>query len=343
MAGRTPQHHAPDRHAPPFQLSARAIADLVNAELVGDASATITRVATLTEAGPASITFARDEANAAAFIESDATAVMIARAAAAGLSAGLPPERAALIVDDADLALVALLREIESRDAARPTDTGVHPTACVHPDAQVDPSATIGPHAVIESGARIGAHTVIGPGVIIRFRCVVGERVVIHPNAVIGADGFGYRPAPDGRGLVKVPHIGTVIIEHDAEIGAGTCIDRAKLGATRICAGTKIDNLVQIGHNVTVGKACVICGRAGIAGSTTIGDGVVIGGAAGIADNLTIGAGASLAAFSALKDDIPPGGKWIGVPAMPRRNFARILAATRDLPAVLKEVRKHLR
>ena len=342
MAGNTRQHHDLGHQAPPFELTTRTIADLVRAELIGDADASITRVSTLSEAGQGSITFARDQTNAEGFLESDATAAIVARSAAATLPARMPPGRAALIADDADLALITLLNEIESRDDTKPDATGVHPTACVHQDAEIDPSAMIGPHAVVEAAARVGAHTVIGPGVVVRYRCVIGERVIIHPNAVIGADGFGYRPAPDGRGLVKVPHIGTVVIENDAEIGAGTCIDRAKLGVTRVGAGTKVDNLVQIGHNVTVGKACVICGRVGIAGSTTIGDGVVIGGAAGIADNLTIGDGASLAAFSALKDDIPPGGKWVGVPAMPRRNFARMLAATRDLPAVLKEVRKHL-
>lgn len=330
----------------PAKLDATAadLAHALHAELIGDPATRVERLGTLDDADAATLTFIRDEENAERFAGADAGVALISRDALDGLAAPPLPGsgRALVVVDDADLAMIQLLGAIEDADPHRATHApiGVDPTARVHPDAHVNDTASIGPGAVVESGASIGADAVIGPGAVIRYRCVIGERVIVHPGAVIGADGFGFRPAPDGRGLVKIPHVGTVIVEHDAEIGAGTCVDRAKLGVTRIGAGTKVDNLVQIGHNVVIGRACVVCGRAGIAGSVEIGDGVMIGGAAGIGDNLTIGAGASVAAFSAVKDDIPAGDSVVGVPAIPRREWVRMYAASRDMPDAIKKLRK---
>lgn len=151
---------------------------------------------------------------------------------------------------------------------------------------------------------------------------------------VIGADGFGYRPAPDGRGLVKIPHLGNAVLDSHVEIGANTCIDRARFGSTRIGAGTKIDNLVQIGHNCRIGRSVVICGCTGIAGSVTIGDGVQIGGNCGIADNVTIGRGARIAAKTGVMHDVPEGITVAGLPAFPGRDYLRMIAALRKLAKV---------
>jgi len=174
---------------------------------------------------------------------------------------------------------------------------------------------------------RIGRNTTLHPNVTIYTHCRIGDDVILHANVVIGADGFGYRPDPSGRGLVKLPHRGIVEIHDRVEIGAGSCVDRARFGATVIGEGTKIDNLVQIGHNCRVGRSCVICGCTGIAGSVTIGDGVQIGGNCGLGDNLTIGNGVKIAGNAALMHDVPDGATYAGYPAMPARDYMRILGA----------------
>ena len=195
---------------------------------------------------------------------------------------------------------------------------------------------TVEPFAVVAAGAEIGAGSVIasgaaiGPGTRIGRNChighaatvqhaLVGNNVVIHPGARIGQDGFGYVPGP--RGLDKVPQVGRVIIQDHVEIGAGTTIDRGAIDDTVIGEGTKIDNLVQIAHNVRIGRYCVIVAQVGIAGSATLGDGVMIGGAAGINGHVTVGDGAQIAALSGVAGDVPPGVRWGGQPARPMRGF----------------------
>lgn len=231
-------------------------------------------------------------------------------------------------------------------------EPGIDPDATVHPEAQVDPSATvcagvrvakgavIGPGTIIEENAVIGPLVTVGAGcriragVVIRERCIVGNRVTIECNAVIGADGFGYRP--DGRGgLVKIPHIGIVVIHDDVEIGACSTVDRAKFGRTEIGPHTKLDNLVQIAHNVRVGRACAFSSQAGIAGSTTVGDYVLLGGQAALADHIRVGNQVKVAACSGVMRDAADGEVMAGIPAMPSRLYWRLQATLHkfaDLP-----------
>lgn len=232
--------------------------------------------------------------------------------------------------------------------------TGVHPTCIVSPEAQIDPSASVGAFCYIDPGAIIGANTVIHPhafigqGAKIGRDCILyphvtlmpdvslGDRAILHPGVVIGADGYGY--VQHNGGHYKMPQIGTVIIEDDVEIGANSTVDRATTGATRIGAGTKIDNLCMIAHNVQVGKNCLIISQVGIAGSSSIGDNVVLAGQVGVKDHVHIGSGTVIGAKSGVLGDIPDGGVYLGSPAIPHREWAVQLAASKKLPQLLKRV-----
>ena len=213
----------------------------------------------------------------------------------------------------------------------------VDPTAKLEDGVEVEAMAVIGADVEIGSGTRIGPGAVIGPGVRIGRDCViaggatiqvalVGNNVIIHNGARIGQDGFGYAPGP--RGMLKIVQIGRVIIQDHVEIGANTTIDRGTMDDTVIGEGTKIDNLVQIGHNVRIGRHCGIVSQVGIAGSTVIGDGVMIGGAAGINGHIKIGDGAQIAAMSGVLAEVPPGEKYGGVPARPLKDYLREVADT---------------
>lgn len=223
---------------------------------------------------------------------------------------------------------------------------GVSPGSSVHPSARleqgvtVDPGAVIGPHAEIGSGTVIGAQAVIGPHARIGRDCsigphstvinaFVGNRVIIHAGARIGQDGFGFAMGP--RGHRKVPQVGRVIIQDDVEIGANTTIDRGASRDTMIGEGTKIDNLVQIGHNVIIGRHCVIVAQVGVSGSTTLEDFVVLGGQVGTVGHVRIGAGAQIAGSSNVKDDVPPGARWGGTPAKPIRDWFREMTTLKTL------------
>lgn len=330
-----------------------SLATLLAAELDGPADLPIDRLERLEDAGQGAMTFIRSAKYAGAWRDSGASAALVSRGV--DVPDHDPARRALLIVDDADVALTAALELFAPPTSAPPP--GVHPTAVVSSGAAIDPSASIGAHAVIGEatigaratighacvigdGAHIGDDVTIHPGCVVHDRCIIGERSILHSGVVIGADGFGYHPAPDGSGLVKIPHIGDVRIGADVEIGANSCVDRAKLGSTTIGDGTKIDNLVQIGHNCLIGASCVICGHVGVSGSVTIGDGSMIGGGVGIADNLTLGAGAQIAASSGVICDIPDGEMWGGTPALPMRVSAQNYAAFRTLAQQLRELKK---
>ncbi|HEY8579587.1 MAG TPA: UDP-3-O-(3-hydroxymyristoyl)glucosamine N-acyltransferase, partial [Beijerinckiaceae bacterium] len=216
--------------------------------------------------------------------------------------------------------------------------TGVSPGSYVHPEARleagviVDPGAVVGPRAQIGAGTVIAANAVVGPDVCVGRDCaigsgatvvhaLVGDRVIIHPGARIGQDGFGFAMGP--RGHLKVPQLGRVIVQNDVEIGANSTIDRGANRDTVIGEGSKIDNLVQIGHNVTVGRHCVIVSQVGISGSTDLGDFVAVGGQAGLTGHLRIGPGAQIAAQSGVMNDVPAGERWGGSPARPVRDWLR--------------------
>lgn len=219
-------------------------------------------------------------------------------------------------------------------------DPPVHPTAQLGEGVVVEHGAVIGREARIGPGTRIaagamigfrtwiGADCFVGPGATVSH-AVLGERVILHAGVRIGQDGFGFAMGP--RGHLKVPQIGRVLIGDDVEIGANSTVDRGALKDTRIGPGTKIDNLVQIGHNVVIGRNCVLVAQVAIAGSTELGDFVVMGGQSGAAGHIKLGTGAQIAGSSAVKDSVPPGERWIGTPAQPIRDFARELVALKSL------------
>lgn len=214
----------------------------------------------------------------------------------------------------------------------------VDPTAVVGRNVQIGAFAVIGPrvileddvvihpHVVLYPGVRIGPRTIVHAGAIVREECVLGADSVVQNGAVIGADGFGYTPRP-GVGLVPVPQVGIVVLGDRVDVGANSCVDRATLGATRVGLGTKIDNLVQIGHNTTIGQHAVVCGQVGIAGSCAIGDQVVLGGGVGVGDHVTIVAGARFAGRSGVSRNITAKGDYAGHPATPLRRWNRAITA----------------
>jgi UDP-3-O-[3-hydroxymyristoyl] glucosamine N-acyltransferase len=226
----------------------------------------------------------------------------------------------------------------------------VDPTARLEPGIIVDVGARVGPRAEIGADTIIGANAVIGPEVRIGRNCsigagatlfhaLIGDRVIIHPGVHIGQDGFGFVPGQAGH--LKVPQIGRVIVQDDIEIGAGTTIDRGASRDTMIGEGTKIDNLVQIGHNVMIGRHCLIAGQVGISGSCTLGDYVMVGGQVGMADHVTIGDGARLAAGTGVIRDVSAGAQLVGQPARPAREFFREIAILRRLARARGDARSH--
>ena len=234
-------------------------------------------------------------------------------------------------------------------------EPGIHPTAIVELDAHIGEGVTIRefchighhahigngvvlyPHVVIGDGAQIGDNSVLYPSVVINHHVNIGQRVRIHSGSVLGGDGFGY--VMDGGKHRKVPQVGTVIIEDDVEIGANVCIDRATMGATRVGAGTKIDNLVQVAHNVQIGRNCILCGQVGLSGSVIIEDDAVLAGQAGLRDHVKIGKGATIGAQGGIMHDVKAGDFVTGSPGVPHKEFLRMEAAARKLPEALRSLR----
>ena len=305
----------------------------------------IVDVAPLDTAGPADLTFLDQPKYAAELAHTHAAVCFVS----ARLAARVPPHVVALTSEAPYRALVAVARALFPA-ALRPSsfcgNDGVSPAAHVDATARlesgviVDAGAVIGPDVEIGAGTLIGANAVIGPGVRIGRDCaigpgttlsnaLIGNRVIIHAGARLGLDGFGYLPGPQGH--EKVPQVGRVIVQDDVEIGANTTIDRGAMRDTVIGEGTKIDNLVQIAHNVTIGRRCIVVSQTGISGSVVLGDYVVLGGQVGLKDHLTIGDGAQIAAQSGVMDDIPAGSRWGGYPAQPGRDWMRGILALRRL------------
>lgn len=326
-------------------LTARELAEKLQGRLVGDGGIELRGPATLEEAQADAVAFYANPNYATAYAATKAGVVLVGRDV-------MRDNGACIQCENPYASFVTAIEFFRTR----PVHTaGIHPQAVIAPDAVVDATACIGPFCVIESNARVGRNTalhanvfigagstvgdncVLYPGVVLREDTQVGHRVIIHSNAVIGADGFGFA-AQDGQ-YKKIPQVGIVIIEDDVEIGANTTIDRATLGQTRIGAGTKIDNLVQVGHNVTIGKHCVIVAQTGIAGSTSIGDECRIGGQVGIVGHLKIGNRAAFGAQSGVAADVAEGEIQSGSPARPHSVWKRVEVALPRLPGLLRRVR----
>lgn len=263
------------------------------------------------------------------------------------------PGRCVIVARDPYRAFALALRLFhpEERPSAEiSTQASVAPTATVGHGAHVAPHVFVGErsrlgdrvvlHAgvVIGDDCEVGDDSVLHPGVVLYARSVIGQRVIVHARAVIGSDGFGYSSGSDGH--VKITHVGRVVVEDDVEIGAGTCIDRGAMGETRIGVGTKIDNLVQVGHNVTIGPNCLLVAQSGVSGSTTLGGFVVLAGQSGIAGHLSVGDGARIAAKSALLSDLGPGETVGGIPAIPLATWKRAAIAFAGLPDMLRRLRR---
>jgi UDP-3-O-[3-hydroxymyristoyl] glucosamine N-acyltransferase len=338
------------------QYTAASLAERLGGKVIGDGSVVITGLSGVDEAQVGDATLVSDSQYVTRWHHSNASACVVSES----ISMEAPPSnKAHIVVSDAELAMADLL----SLFAPPPEylKEGVDASAVVDSTVQLGKGISIGPGVVLGRGVKIGDRTRLFGGVqvysdtvigddceihsntVIRSRCEIGNRVMLHQCVAVGADGFGFRPASDGKGLVKMPHIGTVRIEDDVEIGANSCIDRGKFGATVIGAGTKIDNLVQIGHNVQVGQCCVICGQVGVAGSVQIGDGVMIGAQAGITGHLNIEDGAMVGAQSGVIRNVVAGAPVHGTPAQSTREVKRQILSVMKLPDFMRRVEKHIK
>jgi len=322
------------------------LAARVGGRVVGDGRVRVATVRTVDEATPDSLTFATTPAYLSSALAGSAGAVLVDGSLAAAAA-----DKPLLVVDNARHALAQLLAALMP---PRPRGPFRHPTAAIEPDATVSADAYIGAHAyvghrasigrrsVVSEGAHVGDDVEIGesawihPHAGVMARCRIGDRVVLHAGCVIGSDGFGWAFV-DGR-AERIPQIGNVVLEDDVEIGANSCIDRAQVGSTRIGMGTKIDNLVQIGHNCRIGKHCVIAALTGLAGSTIIGDYVKVAGQVGFRGHVTVGSGVTIAGHSGVWGDIADGATVSGDPARDHREELRRQVMIRKLPKLFDRV-----
>jgi UDP-3-O-[3-hydroxymyristoyl] glucosamine N-acyltransferase len=329
-----------------IRFSLEQLAQKCNAQLFGDSAKIITGINTIQDAGPDEVCFLSSEKHASKLVASKAAAVLTAKRMD-------QCKISQLVVGNVDKALIAAMTLFAPRLT---TQKGIHPAAVIESDAVVDPTASIGPGAYIGHFVNIGANTVIGPNcsigentaigansrldanVSVYHNCKIGNFCIILSNTTIGSTGFGYSFI-DGRHQL-IPHNGGVIIEDGVEIGSCTCVDRAKFGNTIIGAGTKIDNFVQIAHNAITGKACLLAGGSGIAGSGRIGDGVILAGRAGVSDNVTVGDGAIVGGQSGVFDDVKPGQKVWGLPAIDWQNQLKSVMLFKRLPELAKELKE---
>jgi len=320
------------------------IATVVNGSVEGQANQRFTGLEQLAKAKSNQISFIGNRKYAKLWEQASAGAAVINE----NISLNAGENRALIRVKNADLAMAKLLDLF----APKSPDLGIidiHPTAVVDETATVASDVKIGagcyvgknvklgkgvilyPNVSVFDDSDIGENTVVWSGTVIRERSIIGSRCIFHLNVSIGADGFGYRPSDDGRGLVKIPHIGNVVIGNDVEIGANSCIDRGKFSSTILGDGCKIDNLVQIGHNCVLGKCCIMAGASGLAGSVTLGDGVTIGGSASIKDHTTLHDGVTVGAGSGVVGDVAAGKTVLGYPACDARDMLKQWVALRKL------------
>jgi UDP-3-O-[3-hydroxymyristoyl] glucosamine N-acyltransferase len=328
-----------------MSFTAGQIAEHLQAEIIGDRSIQLTGLAPADRARAGELTFAENPSYFAAAEQSQAAAILVAGPFASS-------NKVIIRVPNARVALAKVLPVFFPPEEH---PCGIHPSAVIAGSARIDPTAHIGPNCIVGDRVRLGARSVLMGGNDLRADCQLGDdvclfpnvvlyrqtqlgsRVTIHAGTVIGSEGFGY-VLDEGRHR-KVLQLGNVVIHDDVEIGANSAIDRGTLGSTVIGAGTKIDNLVHVAHNVVVGRHCLILGQVGFAGSTTLGDYVVVASQSGIADHLKIGNQAMVGAKSGVMRDIPDGGRVLGIPAAPDRQAKRQMIAIQQLPDLLHRMR----
>jgi UDP-3-O-[3-hydroxymyristoyl] glucosamine N-acyltransferase len=329
------------------KTSLAVLADLVGAVVSGDSSALISGVAPLDEAGPEQISFLANPKFQSKFANSRAGAIIVPPSYQGATKTSL------LLVENPYLAFAKILNFFVS---VPHVGQGILPGAHVHPLAIIGENVTVSPGCVVCAGAKIGkgvylhpnvvigANTVIGDdcllyaNVTVREHCVLGERVIIQPGAVIGSDGYGF--APDGQTYFKIPQVGNVVIEDDVEIGACSCIDRGTMGATRIGRGVKIDNLVQVAHNVCVGEDTLLVSQVGIAGSAVIGKHCIFGGQSAIAGHIKVGDNVTLAARGGIPNNVEDNQSLAGAPAMPHREWLKAAMTMAHLPEMRRELNR---
>jgi len=325
------------------------IAALCGADLEGDGSIQITGACGLADASEGQISFLTQESYAPMLASTGASAVVVSR------DVTVDREGLALLrCDDPEQAFTQVVLAFAPEVPLVPL--GVDPTAIVHPTVEVGegarigplvslgPGAKVGPGVVLHAGVRVGAHSVLGrgtelyPNVVLYPHTVVGEQCVVHANAVLGSDGFGF--LFDGARWVKTPQVGNVVLGDDVEVGAGAAIDCARFGSTTLAEGCRVDNLVHVGHNVSIGKHSLLLAQVGIAGSAKIGEGVILAGQSGVAGHIRVGDGARVAAKAGITKDLPGGGGlYFGFPARPQRAQFRSMVLAERLPGEVETLR----
>ncbi|MBI4345732.1 MAG: UDP-3-O-(3-hydroxymyristoyl)glucosamine N-acyltransferase [Elusimicrobia bacterium] len=341
-----------------MKITLEQLARATGGELEGDGSFVIEGAAGLAEAGPKDVAFLENPKYAAQVGQSKAGCVFLPMEAKGRVQGG-PANR--IWTSEPKWAFAQLLREVEAKQNPRPA-SGVSPKADVHPEARLGANVSIGAFTVVEAGAEIGDNTILGPQVyvgrgakigkdcrlypqvVVREHCEIGHRAIVHSGTVIGSDGYGFSTDMKTGSHRKVPQVGNVVIEDDVEIGSNVSIDRGTTGPTKIGAGTKIDNLVQLGHNVQTGRNCLIVSQVGVSGSTKIGHQVVLAGQAGLVGHITVGDGAIVTAQTGVMADIEPKAVVFGSPSRPHREAMKLQALMNRLPEMyetLKELSKH--
>ncbi|MBW8000711.1 MAG: UDP-3-O-(3-hydroxymyristoyl)glucosamine N-acyltransferase [Planctomycetes bacterium] len=330
-----------------MQLTIFEIAEQIGGEVVGDGSGKIESVSAIASAGSSNITFVSDKKHAKSIAGSGAGAVIVSEPIK-----GL--DKPQVLVKDVGAGLIEVLKIFAPKLKA--AKAGIDSTAVVAKDAKISKEASIGACVVIESGVEVGKGSVISSGckigqnskvgdncrldsnVVVQHNCVIGNNVIIQSNTVIGSIGFGYSFIDGAHRLI--PHNGGVVIEDFVEIGSCCCIDRAKFGNTIIGAGTKMDNIIQVGHNAVVGKCCLLVAGVLLAGSAKLGNGVVMAGHAGVAEGVTVGDGVIIAAKSAVTTDVKAGKKMFGMPARSHIEMLRAQSSMRRLPEMVKQLKQ---
>ncbi|MBI4083777.1 MAG: UDP-3-O-(3-hydroxymyristoyl)glucosamine N-acyltransferase [Candidatus Lambdaproteobacteria bacterium] len=327
------------------ELTVREIADHVGGTVEGEGDAVIRRAMPIEEAGPGDLTFVANPRYAKLLAEARASAVIVERAVAR------PPGVTLVRAASPYLAFAKALTLLIEPERPAP---GVHPAAWVEPSARLGEGVTVMAHgyvgraaevgagsvlypgAVVLEHAKVGASCILYPGAVVREACVLGDRVIVHANVSIGSDGFGF--APEGETHFKIPQVGNVVIGDDVEIGSGTCVDRAALGSTRIGAGSKIDDMVMLGHGSRVGRNCILAGGAGLSGSAALGDSVTMGARSGTVGHITVGAGSLIYSTTVVTKPLPERSAVSGNPARPHQESLRLQALPTRLERQLERL-----